>query len=173
MTGCTIRAATPDGADTTAVARIYGHFVRTSTATFEVDPPDATEIARRIASIQQLGLPYLVAEAGGSGVSGGSIVGYAYATQFRPRPAYRHTVEDSVYIDPAWAGRGIGRQLLTALIEQSTRAGARQMIGAIGGDNPPSVALHTALGFEHAGILTSVGFKFGQWLDLTLMQRPL
>jgi L-amino acid N-acyltransferase YncA len=165
MTGCTIRPAASE--DVVAVAALYAYFVRTSTATFELDPPDAAEIARRMEAVHQLGLPYLVAE------QDRRIVGYGYATQFRPRPAYRFTVEDSVYVDPASARRGIGRQLLTTLIEASRKAGARQMIASIGGENPASVALHAAHGFEPAGILRAVGFKFDQWLDVTLMQRSL
>jgi L-amino acid N-acyltransferase YncA len=165
MTACTIRAATND--DALAIASIYGHFVRSSTATFELDPPDALEIARRIDAVHQLGLPYLVAE------HDNRILGYAYATQFRPRPAYRFTVEDSVYVDADSAGHGIGRQLLARLIEASRTTGARQMIASIGGENPASIALHTSQGFESVGTLRAVGFKFDQWINVTLMQRPL
>jgi L-amino acid N-acyltransferase YncA len=165
MTGCTIRAATTD--DASAIAAIFGHFVLTSTAAFELDPPDAVEIRRRMEAIRDLGHPYLVAELDNQ------LVGYAYANQFRPRPAYRFTVEDSVYVDPAYLGRGIGRQLLKTLIEASSKAGASQMIAAIGGENPASIALHAAHGFEHVGVLRAVGFKFEQWLNVTLMQRSL
>ena len=165
MTGCLIRATTPG--DASAIASIYADFVRTSTATFELDPPDAAEIIRRMEAVHALGLPYVVAE------QDNRIVGYAYATQFRPRPAYRFTVEDSIYIEPEHTGRGIGRQLLTTLIEACRKAGSRQMIAAMGGDNPASVALHAALGFTHAGALRHVGFKFDQWLNVTLMQKSL
>ena len=165
MTNCTIRAATAD--DAAAIAAIYAHFVRTSTATFELDPPHEHEIASRMEAVHRLGFPYLVAE------QDNRIVGYAYATQFRPRAAYRFTVEDSIYIDASHTGRGIGRQLLTSLIEAAREAGARQVIAGMGGENPASIALHAAHGFKHVGVLRAVGFKFEQWLDVTLMQRPL
>ena len=165
MTGCTIRAATTG--DASAIAAIYAHYVRTSTATFELDPPSAVEMGRRMTAIFDLGLPYLVAE------HEGRILGYVYATQFRPRPAYRFTVEDSVYVDTDHLRQGIGRRLLKPLIEECNKAGARQMIAAISGDNPASVALHASFGFAHVGVLRSVGFKFEQWLDVTLMQRAL
>jgi L-amino acid N-acyltransferase YncA len=165
MTDCFIRAATNE--DAAAVAGIYGHFVLTSTATFELEPPDAAEIVRRMDGVRGLGLPYLVAE------HAGRVVGYAYATQYRPRAAYRFTAEDSVYVHASWTGRGIGGRLLTALIAACREAGSRQMVAGMGGDNPASVALHKAHGFEHIGVLRNVGFKFETWLDVTLMQLTL
>jgi len=165
MIGCTIRAATTG--DASAIAAIYAHYVRTSTATFELDPPSAVEMGRRMTAIYDLGLPYLVAE------HEDRILGYAYAAQFRPRPAYRFSVEDSLYVDADHLRQGIGQQLLKPLIEDCNKAGARQMIAAISGDNPGSIALHAAFGFTHVGVLRRVGFKFEQWLDVTLMQRGL
>jgi phosphinothricin acetyltransferase len=165
MLPCTIRPASGDDAAT--IAAIYGYFVRTSTATFETEPPDTTEMIRRIEAVNEIGLPWLVAR------RGLRVIGFAYANRYRPRPAYRFTVEDTIYVDPAFAGRGIGNQLLTALIENCRRNGAKQMIAAVGGDNPASIALHTSLGFLQAGVLSKVGFKFNQWIDLTLMQKPL
>ncbi|NNG05723.1 MAG: N-acetyltransferase [Inquilinus sp.] len=150
------------------VAAIYRHHVRHGTASFELEPPDEREIARRHGEVAGIGMPYLVAELAGE------VAGFAYAAPFRPRPAYDGTVEDSVYVAPACQGRGIGRALLGELIARSTALGKRQMIAAIGdGANAGSIALHEALGFRHAGTLRSVGFKHGQWRDVVLMQRPL
>jgi len=160
-----IRTATAQDAD--AVAAIYGHYVATGTATFELEAPDAAEMVRRMEAVATLGLPYLVAE------WRGAVAGYAYATQFRPRPAYRFTVEDSVYVDSTLAGRGIGRQLLSELIGRCREAGFRQMIAAIAGENSASVAMHAAHGFALTGVLKDVGYKFDTWLDVTLMQRAL
>lgn len=165
MDACVIRPATNE--DAGAVAEIYRHYVRTATSSFELDPPDTEEIIRRMEHVRNLGLPYLVAE------WNDDVVGYAYATQFRPRLAYRFAVEDSLYVGHDRIGRGIGRQLLIALVDRCRDAGAKRMIAAIGGANPASVALHLAYGFELVGVLQNVGFKFDQWLDLTLMQRPL
>jgi L-amino acid N-acyltransferase YncA len=165
MSGANIRAATPS--DAVAIAAIYAHYVATGTATFELDAPDAAEVVFRMNDIAALGLPYLVAELEGT------IAGYGYATQFRRRPAYRFTVEDSVYVDSNFAGRGIGRLLLSELIDRCREAGFRQMIAVIAGENPASVALHGALGFAHRGVLKDVGFKFDRWVDVTLMQRAL
>jgi phosphinothricin acetyltransferase len=162
----TLRAA--HEIDAQAIAAIYAPHVRAGTATFELDPPGADEILRRWRDITGRGLPYLVAEAGGR------IVGYAYAGPYRPRPAYRFTVEDSIYVDVEAQGRGVGRALLARLIEESTRAGARQMIAVIGDSgNRASIGLHTALGFRHVGLLESVGNKFACWLDVVFMQRAL
>jgi L-amino acid N-acyltransferase YncA len=161
-----IRLATTD--DTAQIAAIYAHHVLHGTGTFEIEPPDVDEINRRRSEIVQHGLPYLVA------VRDERVVGYAYAGLYRPRPAYRHTVEDSVYVDPAETGCGIGKLLLPALIDACEGAGRRQMIAVIGDSgNIASIRLHERFGFRDAGVLRSVGFKFGQWLDTVLMQRPL
>jgi len=161
-----LRAATAADAPTTAA--IYAHHVRTGTASFEIDAPDAAEMERRWRDVTSRGLPYLVA------VSNGEVIGYAYAGPYRPRPAYRFTVEDSVYVHREACGRGIGRVLLAALIEEAERAGARQMLAVIGdADNAPSIRLHAALGFHRVGLLERVGNKFSRWLDVVLMQRAL
>lgn len=162
----TIRNAAPE--DMEAVARIFSHYVLNSVATFEEDPPATAYWRQRLSDLTALGQPFLVAEAAGE------VVGYAYAGSWRPRPAYRHTVEDTIYLDPAWVGRGIGRMLLTALVEKCSEAGYRQMIAVIadtGSDS--SLALHRALGFAPAGRLVQVGFKHGRWIDTCLMQRAL
>lgn len=165
MSATVVRPARPD--DARAVAAIYAPYVRESTATFELEAPEAPEIERRMSAIRSQALPYLVAE------SGGAVVGYAYATPFRPRPAYRFTIENSVYVDALFQRRGIGGLLLRRLIEECGKCGMRQMIAAIGGSNAGSIALHTANGFVPAGVLRGVGWKFDQWLDVTLMQREL
>ena len=161
-----LRPATP--ADIPAVRAIYADAVLNGCASFELDPPDAAEMAARMAKVSEAGLPWLVAEIDGR------VLGYAYAGVYRPRPAYRFTVENSVYVDPAAKGRGLGRMLLAALIEATTALGYRQMLAVIGDSgNPASIGLHAALGFSHAGLLPSVGWKPGRWLDSVLMQRPL
>jgi L-amino acid N-acyltransferase YncA len=155
-------------ADLDAVAAIYAHHVRVGTATFEIDPPDAAEMVRRWRDINDRGLPYLVA------TSGDQIVAFAYAGPYRPRPAYRFTVEDSIYVLAERAGHGVGGELLTALMVGSERAGARQMVAVIGDTaNAASIRLHASAGFAHVGVLRSVGWKFGRWLDVVLMQRAL
>ena len=154
--------------DFETITAIYAHHVRTGTATFEIEPPDAAEMQRRWREITARSLPYLVA------IAHAQIVGYAYAGPYRPRPAYRFTVEDSIYIEENARGRGIGRALLERLIEDSERAGARQMIAVIGdAGNTASIRVHAALGFTHIGMLKSVGNKFSRWLDVVLMQRAL
>jgi phosphinothricin acetyltransferase len=154
--------------DLAAICVIYGHHVRHGLATFEEAPPDVAELARRRAELLARGLPHLVAELEGA------VVGYAYAGPYRPRPAYRHTVEDSVYLAPAHIGRGVGRALLAQLIDACTAAGYRQMVAVIGDSaNAPSIGLHAALGFRQVGLLRSVGFKLGRWVDSVLMERPL
>jgi phosphinothricin acetyltransferase len=155
-------------ADLAAIQAIYAHHVLYGLATFEEVPPDAAEMARRRAEIRARGLPYLVAE------EAGRILGYAYAGPYRPRSAYRFAVEDSIYLDPAATGRGLGRRLLARLIEESTAAGARQMLAVIGDSgNAASIAVHARAGFRHAGTFAAVGFKLGRWVDTVLMQRPL
>jgi len=160
-----IRDARPD--DAPAIAAIYAPFVLTSTATLELESPNACEIERRLRSVQEAGLPYLIAEAEGT------VAGYAYATAFRPRAGYRFTVEDSVYLDARFAGHGLGRRLLGELIARCKAAGCHQMVAVIGGENPASVAMHTSQGFAHVGVLREVGFKFDAWHDVRLMQREL
>jgi phosphinothricin acetyltransferase len=154
-------------ADLEAVQAIYAHHVLTGAASFEIEPPDLAEIRRRWEAVVSGGYPHIVA------VAAGEVLGYAYAGAYRPRPAYRHAVEDSVYVDAASHGRGIGRALLGRLIEECERRGFRQMVAVIGDNLPASIALHAGLGFAPAGRLTAVGFKFGRWCDTTLMQRGL
>jgi phosphinothricin acetyltransferase len=154
--------------DIAEIAAIYRHHVLYGIASFEEVPPDEDELARRRRDITALKLPYLVAE------GAGRVVGYCYASQYRTRSAYRFTVEDSIYVDAAEIGRGIGRALLSALVEHCCELGYRQMVAVIGGsDQWPSIRLHEALGFTRAGLLSAVGFKFGEWVDCVLMQRPL
>ena len=154
--------------DLPTIAAIYAHHVLNGLASFEEVPPEIEEIARRRGDIVARGLPYLVAEADGK------VLGYCYAGPFRPRVAYRYTLEDSIYIDPAAVGRGIGRVLLTAVLARSEELGYRQMVAVIGGrETVASIRLHAALGFTEVGVLTGVGFKFGRWVDSVLMQRPL
>ncbi len=161
-----VRAAT--AADIPAITAIYDHAVRHGTASFELDPPDAADMARRRQTLVDGGFPYLVAEADGT------VAGYAYAGPYRPRPAYRWSVEDSVYVAPAMHGRGIGQTLLGELIGEAERRGFRQMIAVIGGSaQTPSIALHRAAGFRLIGTIEHVGHKFGRWLDTVLMQRAL
>ena len=161
-----LRAAGAD--DIATITAIYAYHVRTGTASFELEAPDEAEMLRRWRDVTERGLPYLVA------VSGGEVIGYAYSGPYRPRPAYRFTVEDSIYVRTDAQGRGVGRALLAALIEESTRAGARQMIAVIGdAANVASIRLHAELGFRHVGVLSSVGNKFARWLDVVLMQRAL
>jgi phosphinothricin acetyltransferase len=164
--GIALRAAT--AGDAAALAAVYRPHVERGTATFEIEPPDAPEMERRWREVASRGLPYLVA------VSNGEVLGYAYASPYRPRAAYRFTLEDSIYLRDGARGRGIGRALLAALIDASERAGARQMIAVIGDSaNVASIGVHAALGFRHVGVLDKVGNKFSRWLDVILMQRAL
>ena len=154
--------------DLPTIAAIYAHHVLNGLASFEEVPPEIEEIARRRGDIVARGLPYLVAEADGK------VLGYCYAGPFRPRVAYRYTLEDSIYIDPAAVGRGLGRVLLSAVLARSEELGYRQMVAVIGGrETVASIRLHAALGFTEVGVLTGVGFKFGRWVDSVLMQRAL
>ena len=161
-----IRPAEPR--DIPAIARIYDQAVREGTASFELEPPGEAEMTRRFESLMAGGYPYLVADIGGA------IAGYAYAGPYRARPAYRWSVEDSVYVDIGAHGRGLGRALLGRLIAESEARGFRQMIAVIGDSaNIASVELHRALGFRMVGTFDNVGFKFGRWLDSVLMQKEL
>lgn len=155
-------------ADMQAVQAIYAHHVLHGLATFEEMPPPASELNTRREAVIAAGLPYLVAE------YDGRILGYCYATAYRPRPAYRNTIEDSVYVAEGYGGRGIGAALLGALIERCEAGPWRQMLAVIGNSgNEGSIALHRRLGFEAVGTLRSVGFKLGRWVDTVLMQRSL
>ena len=155
-------------ADLPLITEIYEHAVRYGTATFELIPPDLTEITRRFDVLVDGGFPYFVAS------REGRVIGYAYAGPYRPRPAYRFTVENSVYLQPAIHRRGIGLQLLQRLIAESETRGYRQMIAVIGDSaNAGSIGVHRRCGFQMIGTHPNVGFKFGRWLDTVMMQRAL
>lgn len=155
-------------ADIPGVTAVYAWNVLNGLGTFEEIPPDEAEMARRRQSFLDRGLPYLVAELDGE------VVGYCYAGPFRLRAAYRYTVEDSVYVSPKAVGKGVGRALLEALITQCEALGLRQMCAVIGDSgNAASIGLHAALGFEKKGVFPDMGHKFGRWVDLVWMQRPL
>jgi phosphinothricin acetyltransferase len=154
--------------DLPAITAIYGEAVHTGTATFELDPPDLAEMTRRFRALVDNGFPYLVA------LLDGQLVGYAYAGPYRPRPAYRFTVENSVYLAPASHRRGIGLRLMQQLIPACEVRGFRQMIAVIGDSaNAGSIGLHTRCGFQMIGTHPNVGLKFGRWLDTVMMQLPL
>jgi L-amino acid N-acyltransferase YncA len=162
----TVRTATT--ADIPEITAIYAHSVLNGTATFEIDPPDEAEMRSRFEAITRAGYPFLAAE------RDGKILGYAYASAYRTRPAYRFTVEDSIYVAPDIHRGGVGRALLARLIEECTARDYRQMIAVIGDSQQmPSIQLHRALGFTFAGTLHAVGYKFDRWLDGVQMQRPL
>jgi L-amino acid N-acyltransferase YncA len=153
--------------DVAAVSAIYGHHVLHGLGTFEETPPAIEEMTRRIDAVASHGLPYLVAEDGG-------VLGFAYAGPFRPRAAYRFTVEDSVYVAPGAAGKGVGRALMARLIELCEARGLRQMIAVIGDSgNAASIGLHKAMGFEMRGTAAGAGYKLGRWVDIVWMQRSL
>jgi L-amino acid N-acyltransferase YncA len=162
----TVRAAVP--ADLGAVTAIFAHYVTATVTTFEEVPPTAADWRRRLEDLAGRNLPFLVAE------QDGTVRGFAYASPWRPKPAYRHTVEDTVYISPAHTGRGLGRALLGALLAGCEQAGARQVIAVIADTgSDASAALHRRLGFAPAGCLHRVGYKHGRWIDTTLMEREL
>jgi phosphinothricin acetyltransferase len=162
----TVRAAVP--ADLEPVAAICAHYVTATVTTFEEVPPTAADWRRRLDDLARRNLPFLVAE------QAGAVSGYAYASPWRPKPAYRHTVEDTVYISPARTGRGLGHALLSALLSRCEQAGVRQVIAVIADTgSDASIALHRRLGFTPAGRLCRVGFKHGRWIDTVLMQRDL
>ena len=166
MTPLCIRPAA--AGDVPAITRIYAHAVEYGTASFEIEPPDEAEMARRLRTMLDNNYPYLVAE------RAGAIAGYAYANAYRPRPAYRWSVEDSIYVAPDMQGQRIGSQLLARLIAEAEQRGFRQMIAVIGDSaQAPSIAVHAHAGFTHIGTLRAVGFKLGRWLDTVLMQRAL
>jgi len=166
MSAVSIRPATP--ADIPAITRIYADAVKHGTASFELEPPDEAEMARRQRTLVDGGYPYIVAEIDGT------LAGYAYAGPYRPRPAYRFSVEDSIYVDPNAQRGGVGRVLLEHLIEECERRGFRQMVAVIGDSaQAPSIELHRTLGFRMIGAVENVGYKFGRWLDSVNMQRAL
>ena len=160
-----IRAANPD--DAASIAEIYAHHVLHGTASFDTVPPDADTWRAKIVDISARGWPFLVVE------EDGAVLGYAYATQFRDRPAYAETCENSIYLAPDHSGRGIGSALMAALLPAAAEAGFRQMIAVVGGDEPASVALHRKFGFTVAGRMRDVGRKFGRLLDTVYLQRSL
>ncbi|WP_404385301.1 GNAT family N-acetyltransferase [Caenispirillum salinarum] len=163
----TVRDATD--ADMDAVTDIYAHHVRHGTGSYEYEPPPVEEMLRRRDMVLEQGLPWLVAA-----TDDGRLLGYAYAALFHGRIGWRFTVEDSVYIAPDAQGQGVGKALLTALIDRCTAAGKRQMIGVVGdADNAGSIALHRACGFEEVGMIKAGGRKFGRWIDTVYMQRAL
>lgn len=159
----TVRPATPD--DLRDIAAIYAHYVTDSVATFEIDVPDADEWTRRFTAIAERGLPFLVTE------RDGAVAGYAYCAPWKQRPAYRATVEDSVYVAPWAVGAGCGVELLTALLERCRSIGVREVIAVIADSgDPASIGLHRRLGFREAGRLVHVGHKHDRWIDTVLLQ---
>ncbi len=154
--------------DLDAITRIYGHHVLHGTGTFETTPPTPAEMAARRADVLSKGLPWLVIE------DEGQVLGFGYGNWFKPRPAYRFSVEDSIYLAPEAAGKGLGRALLTELLAAFERAGTRKVMAVIGDSaNAGSIGVHRALGFEHVGVVPSCGWKFDRWLDIVLMQKSL
>lgn len=155
-------------ADIPAITAIYGHHVLHGTGTFETTPPTDQDMAARRADVLSKGLPYLVVE------DSTGVLGFAYCNWFKPRPAYRFSAEDSIYLAPAAHGKGLGRLLLVELITQAERAGVRKLIAVIGDSaNLGSVGVHTACGFSHVGVLANCGWKFDRWLDVVLMDRVI
>jgi L-amino acid N-acyltransferase YncA len=155
-------------ADLPAITAIYTHHVLTGTGTFEVDPPSLDDIRSRRADVLSKGLPWLVV------VEDEIVLGYAYCNWFKPRPAYRFSAEDSIYLSPEAAGKGLGRMLLAELMAQAQRAGVRKLIAVIGDSaNAGSIALHKSAGFQDVGVLKSCGWKFDKWLDVVLMDKTL
>ena len=157
-----------EATDLDAITSIYDWNVLHGTGTFEIEPPDRAEMERRRADVLAKGWPYLVLE------RAGKVVGYAYANQFRPRPAYRSSLEDSVYLLPDAVGGGLGKLLLAELLARCEAAGARQVIAVIGDSaNAGSIGVHRALGFEQVGVIRSAGWKFERWCDVVMMQKSL
>jgi phosphinothricin acetyltransferase len=165
MSDLVIRPYRPE--DIQAVTGIYAHYVRETVITFELDAPDEAEMASRFAAIQEKGHPLLIGEIDGD------VVGYAYASTYRPRAAYRFTCEDSIYFAPGAVGRGLGQQMLARLIEDAAKAGLKQMIAGITAERENSIRLHARHGFRMVGRYESVGYKFDRWLDVVHMQRAL
>jgi len=161
-----LRDATP--ADLFAITEIYRDSVLNGTASYEITPPDQAEMTARFHTIKDKGYPYIAAES-----EDGTLLGYAYASAFRTRPAYRWLVEDSIYLAPEARGRGVGKALLKELLLRCETLGFRQMVAVIGGASPASVAVHKSLGFEMTGTMRGTGFKHGKWLDTAFMQIAL
>jgi L-amino acid N-acyltransferase YncA len=163
-----IRLRPAQATDLPAIQEIYAHHVRTGLASFEEVPPDLQELERRRDEVLRRGLPYLVAE------GSDRVLGYAYASPYRTRSGYRSSLEDSIYVAPDAVGRGIGKMLLAELLVQAEALGYRQMVAIIGDSaNRASIGLHRSLGFREAGVLRSIGYKLGRWVDSVLMQRAL
>jgi len=162
-----VRVRDATAVDVDEVAAIYAHHVLHGLGTFEERPPDVAQMAARMQAVSARGLPWLVAD-------DGQVLGYAYASPYNLRDAYRHTVEDSVYVAPGALGRGVGRALLAGLLERCEALGLRQVIAVIGDSaNDASIGLHMSMGFETRGVASAVGFKHGRWLDIVWMQRAL
>jgi len=162
----TIRPSTDQ--DLAAITAIYGHHVLSGTGTFETTPPSQAEMAARRADVLAKGLPYLVAE------DAGQVLGFAYCQWFKPRPAYRFSAEDSIYLHPDAGGKGLGRELLAELAARAGDGGIRKLIAVIGDSaNAASIGVHRSLGFAPVGVLKSCGWKFGRWLDIVLMEKTL
>jgi phosphinothricin acetyltransferase len=154
--------------DVAAITAIYAHHVLTGTGTFEIAPPTEADMANRRADVLAKGLPYLVVE------DAGRVIGFAYCNWFKPRPAYRFSAEDSIYMASDAHRKGLGKALLAELCTRAERAGVRKLLAVIGDSaNTGSVGVHTALGFSHVGVLKSCGWKFDRWLDVVMMEKPL
>lgn len=155
--------------DIPAITAIYRHHVLHGTGTFEIDPPSEQDMTARRADVLSRGLPYLVAEG-----DDGRILGFSYANWFKPRPAYRFSAEDSIYVADCARGQGVGRLLLQALCDQAQAAGVRKLLAVIGDSaNAGSIGVHRATGFSEIGVMRSMGWKFGRWLDIVLMEKTL
>jgi len=165
MSDLVMRPYRPD--DIPAVTRIYGHYVRETVITFETAEPDEAEMANRFAAIAGKGHPLLIGEVDGE------VIGYAYASTYRPREAYRFTCEDSIYLAPSAVGHGIGSKMLGRLIDESSKAGLRQMLAVITAERENSIRLHAKHGFRMIGTYEALGYKFDRWLDIVHMQRAL
>jgi L-amino acid N-acyltransferase YncA len=163
-----IRIREAVAADLPIISEIYRESVLTGIATYELDPPSDDEMASRFAAITGRNYPYIIAED-----HKGKVLGFAYASAFRTRPAYRYLAEDSIYVAPEARGMGVGGTLLDALMSATADLGVRQMIAVIGGASPASIAMHEKAGFKHVGRMPATGFKFGKWLDTVLMQIEL